>query len=64
VIYSFTVALFFSVVVGTYSTVYVAAPWLIWLKVNPNSFLPKDAQSAAERIGGRPRNEVNDGARV
>jgi preprotein translocase subunit SecF len=64
VIYSFTVALFFSVIVGTYSTVYVAAPWLIWLKVNPNSFLPKDAQSAAERIGGRPRNEINDGAKV
>jgi preprotein translocase subunit SecF len=65
VIYSFTIALFFSVIVGTYSTVYVAAPWLIWLKVNSSSFLPKDAmQGAAERIGGRPRNEVDDGAKV
>ncbi len=64
VIYSFTVALFFSVIVGTYSTVYVASPWLIWLKVTSDSFLTKEAQSAAERIGGRPRNEVDDGAKV
>jgi preprotein translocase subunit SecF len=63
VIYSFTVALFFSVIVGTYSTVYVAAPWLIWLKVKSDSFLPKDAAvNVAER--GRPRNEIDDGAKV
>jgi preprotein translocase subunit SecF len=64
VIYSFTVALFFSVIVGTYSTVYVASPWLIWLKVNSDSFLAKETQGAAERIGSRPRNEINDGAKV
>ena len=66
VIYSFTVALLFSVIIGTYSTVYIAAPWLIWLKVDSDSFLPKGAamQGAAERIGGKPRNETYDGARV
>jgi preprotein translocase subunit SecF len=65
VIYSFTVTLFFSVVIGTYSTVYIAAPWLVWLKVDPDSFLPKNAPlTAAERIGARPRNEVDDGAKV
>ncbi|HEX9931501.1 MAG TPA: protein translocase subunit SecF [Allosphingosinicella sp.] len=65
VIYSFTVTLFFSVIIGTYSTVYIAAPWLVWLKVNPDSFLPKSAPlTAAERIGAKPRNEVDDGAKV
>ncbi|MDP8994575.1 MAG: protein translocase subunit SecF [Pseudomonadota bacterium] len=65
VIYSFTVALLVSVIVGTYSTVYIAAPWLIWLRVTSDSFLPKGAPAgAAERIGGRPRNEGYDGAQV
>jgi preprotein translocase subunit SecF len=51
VIQSFTTALLISVVVGTYSTVYIAAPWLIWLKVNSDSFVPKvDAASAGERV--------------
>ena len=66
VIYSFTLALFISVIVGTYSTVYVAAPWLIWLKVTSDSFLPKGGTpSAAERTGvTKPRNETYDGAKV
>ena len=51
IIQSFTTALLISVIVGTYSTVYIAAPWLIWLKVDSNSFLPKEnAQSRGERI--------------
>jgi preprotein translocase subunit SecF len=51
VIQSFTTALLISVIVGTYSTVYIAAPWLIWLKVDSNSFLPKNAAtSGAERV--------------
>jgi len=54
VIQSFTTALLISVVVGTYSTVYIAAPWLIWLKVNSNSFVPKThAGSGAERVTSR-----------
>ena len=61
VIFSFTAALLISVVVGTYSTAYIAAPWLIWLKVTSDSFLPKDPISRAER---GPRNETFDGAQV
>jgi preprotein translocase subunit SecF len=54
VIQSFTTALLISVVVGTYSTVYIAAPWLIWLKVDSNSFVPKTAlPAAAERVPNR-----------
>ena len=61
VIFSFTAALLISVIIGTYSTVYIAAPWLIWLKVTSDSFLPKDPVSRAER---GPRNEVDDGAKI
>jgi preprotein translocase subunit SecF len=51
VIQSFTTALLISVIVGTYSTVYIAAPWLIWLKVDSNSFLPKNSTTdGAERV--------------
>jgi preprotein translocase subunit SecF len=51
VIKSFTTALLISVVVGTYSTIYIAAPFLIWLKVDSNSFLPKTAlPGSAERV--------------
>ena len=60
VIFSFTAALLISVIVGTYSTAYIAAPWLIWLKVTSDSFLPTDPISRAER---GPRNE-SDGAKV
>jgi preprotein translocase subunit SecF len=49
VIQSFTTALLISVVVGTYSTIYIAAPWLIWLKVNSDSFIPGETGSA-ERV--------------
>jgi preprotein translocase subunit SecF len=61
VIFSFTAALLISVVIGTYSTAYIAAPWLIWLKVTSDSFLPSDPVSRAER---GPRNEKFDGAKV
>ena len=60
VILSFTTTLVFSVVIGTSSTAYIAAPWLIWLKVNSDSFLPKDPVSRAAQ---GPRNE-DFGARV
>jgi preprotein translocase subunit SecF len=51
VIESFTTALLFSVIVGTYSTIYIAAPFLVWLKVTSDSFLPKaTAQSGGERV--------------
>ena len=55
VIQSFTTALLISVVVGTYSTIYIAAPWLIWLKVNSDSFVPK------ETTGGERVKNYNEG---
>ena len=55
VIQSFTTALLISVIVGTYSTVYIAAPWLVWLKVDSDSFLPKTnvTTSGGERMTSR-----------
>ena len=51
IIVSFTTALLISVIVGTYSTIYIAAPWLVWLKVNSDSFVPKSAAAGdAERV--------------
>jgi preprotein translocase subunit SecF len=49
VIQSFTTALLISVIVGTYSTIYIAAPWLVWLKVQSDSFVPRD-EGKGERV--------------
>jgi preprotein translocase subunit SecF len=52
VIFGFSMAMAFGIVVGTYSSIYQAAPILIWLKVGSHSFVPTDegAGSKAERI--------------
>jgi len=51
VIFGFSAAMAFGIVVGTYSSIYQAAPILIWLKVGSHSFVPSDeAGSKAERI--------------
>jgi preprotein translocase subunit SecF len=42
VIFGFTAAITLGIFVGTYSSVYMAAPILIWLKVNPSSFVPTE----------------------
>lgn len=53
VIFGFSVAMFFGVFVGTYSSVYMAAPILIWLKVGPDTFVPAEPDNqAAEKVGG------------
>jgi preprotein translocase subunit SecF len=62
VIFGFVAAILLGIIIGTYSSVYMAAPILIWLKVGPHSFLPKD-QGPAERMPGG-RNENYDGAKV
>ncbi len=53
VIFGFSVAMFFGVFVGTYSSIYMAAPILIWLKVGPDTFVPaKSENENAERMSG------------
>ncbi|MEP2101741.1 MAG: protein translocase subunit SecF [Parasphingorhabdus sp.] len=53
VIFGFSAAMFLGVLIGTYSSVYMAAPILIWLKVGPDSFIPPEtAGDRAEKLGG------------
>jgi preprotein translocase subunit SecF len=47
VIFGFTAAMTLGIFVGTYSSIYMAAPILIWLKVSSDSFVPKE--SAVDR---------------
>ncbi|MCB2013799.1 MAG: protein translocase subunit SecF [Sphingobium sp.] len=52
VIFGFTAAMLLGIFIGTYSSIYMAAPILVWLKVGPDSFIPKEAAvaSGAERV--------------
>ncbi len=52
VLFGFTLAMLVGIVVGTYSSIYVAGPILIWLGVGPNSFLPEE-QGSAERVDAK-----------
>lgn len=44
VIFGFTAAITLGIFVGTYSSVYMAAPILIWLKVKSDSFVPNESK--------------------
>jgi preprotein translocase subunit SecF len=55
VIFGFTAAMLLGIVIGTFSSVYVSAAILLWLRLRPDSFLPKDevkpkALEGAERV--------------
>jgi preprotein translocase subunit SecF len=60
VIFGLTIAIFIGIFVGTYSSIYISSPILVWLRVTTASFLPRDPVSRAAR---GPRNE-RDGATV
>jgi len=49
VLFGFSAAMFLGIVIGTYSSVYVAAPLLIWLGVGPDSFIEKEDKGVAEK---------------
>jgi len=48
VIFGLAIAIFLGVVIGTYSSIYISAPVLVWLGVQPDSFLKADEKEAAE----------------
>jgi preprotein translocase subunit SecF len=51
-IFGFTASMLLGIVIGTFSSFYISAPVLIWLKVNPDSFVQiETANPGAERIG-------------
>lgn len=50
VIFGFAVAMLLGIFIGTYSSIYIAAPMLIWLGVTGQTFAPPEG-SKAEKIG-------------
>ena len=60
VIFGFTAAMLLGVFVGTYSSILMSTPVLVWLKVGPHSFVPRTtAEGGAERVARK-----DDGAVV
>jgi len=63
VIYDLTIGIFVGVIIGTYSSIYVARFLLVPLGVSGDSFVPKTGPAGAERVGPRAGKE-GDGAQV
>jgi preprotein translocase subunit SecF len=55
VIFGLTIAIFVGIFVGTYSSVYISSPVLVWLGVKTSSFLPGESGRGGNPSG--PRNE-------
>jgi preprotein translocase subunit SecF len=47
VIFGLAIAIFLGVVIGTYSSIYISSPVLVWLGVQPDSFLKSDDEKDA-----------------
>jgi preprotein translocase subunit SecF len=61
VIFGFTAAMLFGVFVGGYSSVLMSTPVLVWLKVGPDSFIPRTSSGID---GGERVERKDDGAVV
>jgi preprotein translocase subunit SecF len=48
VIFGLAIAIFLGVVIGTYSSIYISSPVLVWLGVKPDSFLRTEDKDAPE----------------
>ncbi|MBA3669098.1 MAG: protein translocase subunit SecF [Sphingomonas sp.] len=48
VIFGLSIAIFLGVLIGTYSSIYISAPVLVWLGVQPDSFLKSDDKDVPE----------------
>jgi preprotein translocase subunit SecF len=48
VIFGLAIAIFLGVLIGTYSSIYISAPVLVWLGVKPDSFLKGDEKDEPE----------------
>ena len=49
VIFGLSIAIFLGVLIGTYSSIYISAPILVWLGVKPDSFLKPEEPAAGTR---------------
>lgn len=52
VIFGLTIAIFIGIFVGTYSSIYISSPVLVWLGVTPESFVKPETAGAAGTQGG------------
>jgi preprotein translocase subunit SecF len=48
VIFGLTIAIFLGILIGTYSSIYISAPVLVWLGVKPDSFLRTEDRDAPD----------------
>jgi preprotein translocase subunit SecF len=48
VIFGLAIAIFLGVLIGTYSSIYISTPVLVWLGVQPHSFLKSDEKEEPE----------------
>src|SRR5215212_8431074 len=48
VIFGLAIAIFLGVLIGTYSSIYISAPMLVWLGVTPHSFLKTEDKDSPE----------------
>jgi preprotein translocase subunit SecF len=47
--FGFTAAMLLGIVIGTFSSIYISAPILIWLNVGSDSFVPLDGDAKGKR---------------
>ncbi len=59
VIFAFSAAMILGIVVATYSSIYAAAPMLLWLKVTSNSFVPTETEMDRQERLTRERSSAN-----
>jgi preprotein translocase subunit SecF len=53
VIFGLTIAIFLGIFIGTYSSIYISSPILVWLGVTPDSFLRSEEEARPEHAGAR-----------
>ena len=49
-LFGLTAAIVLGIFIGTYSSIYMAAPILVWLRVSSDSFVPKESEMDRHRI--------------
>ena len=59
VIFAFSAAMILGIVVATYSSIYAAAPMLLWLNVTSNSFVPSETEVDRQERLTRERSSAN-----
>jgi preprotein translocase subunit SecF len=47
IIFGFTAAMLLGIVIGTFSSIYISAPMLIWLNVKSDSFVPMETSTGS-----------------